>query len=654
MDNLVLFIVSLVLFVTLYYYIIKINKQTYEKFIGSTSADSGDIVPDNQDELNDLIKKHQVDYSDILYDMNYLFTQSPQSFLTNKIISFWSPMTNNTIHSLGTAVSDSRKKPTNLYTAAEGSELINPIGFESILKFGETNSSINIRIQAIDNRLTTLNTLVVKIQQLLTIYDNPDQSYHIAKIWNSRDTSRVAYLVPDIGIFNSQTSNSLFTSVNRDQFHDKFHFEFMNMVYIPSHMVITIRYPIQFNGNWTWYTDEFSGSTYNNIKSDLLNNQNYNLGTNVLGRTTIRPEGTAINLNEKINTLLQSKNIDFTRVSLQNERNMDIYVIKDVNFKNYWTNQLNTTKQQITTLNQQKQNFSNVLANSFSIWKPIVPTDYKAFGYILVKGLSQPVISSMKCVPTRCTKETRNWKLTDKIMVYQKDGIRYNLFKNPFHQTFEIYQEKLVNNRWVPNGTDGDILEQKILRIYPCIPECKYVDSLIESDKCAQNMCLNKRKIHQKSTPLYHKQAEKEAEAIMLDDIKKQDLLLENLKKVANEIESNHNKFDIVTKEFNRSKFNKYIGDTKYLHENTINKLFKTKDSVAVNINSPWGIQELKNMLKDELVNYAKKIKNIPVNNQQNPGTKNLPPGCTNWSEFKQNYRCKYSDPPCFGCVNPN
>ena len=107
----------------------------------------------------------------------------------------------------------------------------------------------------------------------------------------------------------------------------------------------------------------------------------------------------------------------------------------------------------------------------------------------------------------------------------------------------------------------------------------------------------------------------------------------------------------MANQEYNRSKLGKYISDKKILHSNAINKLFNSKSGVAVNINSPGGIETLKGMLKDQLVAYAKKLKNMEIN--PDAGTKQLPAGCTNWSEFKQNYRCKYSDPPCFGCVNP-
>ena len=62
MDNLVIIIVSIVLFITFYYYV---KKQNYESFTSSTNPSNGDIVPNQDDETSEIIKRHQVDYNDV-------------------------------------------------------------------------------------------------------------------------------------------------------------------------------------------------------------------------------------------------------------------------------------------------------------------------------------------------------------------------------------------------------------------------------------------------------------------------------------------------------------------------------------------------------------------------------------------------------------
>lgn len=285
------------------------------------------------------------------------------------------------------------------------------------------------------------------------------------------------------------------------------------------------------------------------------------------------------------------------------------------------------------------------LDGSFSIWKAIPPEGFKCFGNIINPGSLQPNKFDIKCVPERCAKVSRDWRPTDIVFTYTSDTDRLTIYKNPFHATLFSVVETRVGNEYIEKDRMG--LDEAVIRLYPCLKKCSYVDKLKEADDCSKTMCYKQKKIIS-TAPLVNKKAEELSHQTTLSDIKKQEDYIEQLKKTIYELETKHDKFKSVNTEHNRHKLNKHIRDTGNLHRDTINRLYNTKDAVAVNINAPGGAEGLKELLQQYLKKYAEVLGRVSKTKPGQPL-----PGCTNWTEFKKNNYCKYSNPPCFGCVNP-
>lgn len=315
-----------------------------------------------------------------------------------------------------------------------------------------------------------------------------------------------------------------------------------------------------------------------------------------------------------------------------------------------WQNIINDDENELYKLETHLKNIEDN-STSFTIWKPIPPKNYKAIGYVLTNHSTKPMLTDVKCVPERCTREVRPWDIKDRVFVIEIDNKRLSIYRNPITMTLFATVETRVETKWVEEKGFG-INEIPVLRLYPCLEKCNYVDNLIDADQCARNMCSNRKKDLAKVS-LSPRKADTEEEKILLNEIKEQDEYLEKLKNTIGGLEKKYDKFNIVNKEYNRHEFAKYLINQEKLHKGTINKLLKSKNSVAVNINSPGGVDFLKKLLMDYLQHHAKVLKTKHTQSQNDPGTRELPPGCTNWTEFKKTHRCKYSDPPCFGCVNP-
>jgi hypothetical protein len=604
MNKLVLIFISILIFLVCYYQINKIKEN-----FSSSDINDKDIVPESTDETVELIKRHQVDYAKKVYDTKFLFDKYGKLMKTKTQISFWEPLIDSAIYSLGTAVSDNLEKPTSLYTAIEGTELINPIKFKMIYRFGDFKSNLIIRINKLKESLPPYINKRDKIKKILDVYNNSDPIYHISKAWSKYNPIDMYYMV----INNSHWTSNKFKSIIEKSG--------LTNIEIPPYMNMTVSYQINENGKWNRVDKPITTWDYN---------KTIEYGKNI----------------ENIDTILPVA-LDLTQILQNNLKRGTIFknYTKNTELGQLWQNELDNHNTKIKRIEAELDTLPRKINDGiFSIWRPTPPEGYKVLGDILVFDHNQPILSKIKCVPERCTKETRNWDIKkDRKMILEDGNIRISFFRNPFHMTLHTFTEEKIDNRWQYKGEDPE--KSKIIRIYPCIPKCDYVDNLVKANSCAKNMCINKKN-RIESIPLTYRKSSIEAENIMLDEIKEQDLLLENLRKTAEELHTKQSKFNIVNQEFNRHEFSKYLKDQKDLHWDTINKLYKTRKGVAVNINSPGGLTTLKSMLKDYLKGHAKQLKNKTISGDRGEN-------CTNWTEFKQNHRCKYSDPPCFGCVNP-
>lgn len=619
MNHLLPFIIAIAIFLIIYYYI---NK-TKEHF------NNVDEEIQDEEQANELVKKHQIGYGDKVYDFNYIIETDGDSVENPKNrISLWQPISQTGLYNVGTPISINNERPDRPYTALEGSELINPVKFELLYRHGDSRRGINQDITDIDNQIANKKTRRDQYKSYMDIYDQQDPRYHITKAVRV-DNNDFRYPVINESYWSSRRRDRKYHGNNMDwwRFRSRDHLWGFTHLHMAPYLVITIKYRAREygdHGSWVDRTAEISGWDHS---------QNMEFGTNEEGLRAVKKH-----------------EIDLSRV-LNNDMRHDIKwenLRKNQAVRNMWQQQHDKLNNEINQLEAQKDVQTQALNKGmFTIWRPIPPEGYRTFGYIFLNGHNKPMLSDIKCVPERCSKETREWKLEDKMLSFKSEGMRYNFYKNPFHITLHVFIEKQVNGSWEYIGQNPE--KTKIFRVYPCVPKCNYVDNLIKANECAQNMCLNKKK-DLSSRPLRYRKSDTEAENMMLDEIKEQDILLEELKKTAKDLQLKQNKFDIIHKEFNRHELKHFLQNQGQLHRDTIDKLLKSKNGVAVNINSPGGMEALKAMLRDYLIHHAQMLKN---NKNANSG-QNMGASCTNWTEFKQNHRCKYSDPPCFGCVNPN
>jgi len=409
---------------------------------------------------------------------------------------------------------------------------------------------------------------------------------------------------------------------------------------------LIIKHEVDYNTN-IYNTDYLFNAYGSKIKTTnqlsfwtpFLDSGMYSIGTPVGKGLTSNPENkyTAVAGGEVINPL------DYIQIYMHG-RSKQIIQDEITKITSENKTQSSEIKKQLELLEREDKE------GIFSIWKPVAPKGYKAMGYILTPNNYKPMLSDVKCIPERCTREVRKWESKDIVFVLETDGKRLTMYRNPILMTLFATLEKRSGNKWIAEDNMG-LDEMPIMRLYPCLAKCDYVDKLIDADKCAKNMCINRKK-DLAAVPLHSSTADVEEEKILLNEIKEQEEYMQKLKESIANLEQNTNKFNIVQKEYNRHEFENYLKNQGLLHKNTINKLSKSDKSVAVNINSPGGIKTLKQMLMDYL-KYHASVLQTQNNKIKDAGTRQLPPGCTNWTDFKKTHRCKYSAPPCFGCVNP-
>ena len=126
----------------------------------------------------------------------------------------------------------------------------------------------------------------------------------------------------------------------------------------------------------------------NNDPRDITRRRTYEV-------KTILP--TIVNLNEVLKIDMRNNKVEFSSVR------------KNPLVRSYWQdmyNKLSNTILEYQTKLDLKQ--KELSSSSFTLWKPIPPEGYMTFGDILLKGHDKPMLSDIKCIPERCSKETRN------------------------------------------------------------------------------------------------------------------------------------------------------------------------------------------------------------------------------------------------------
>jgi hypothetical protein len=264
-------------------------------------------------------------------------------------------------------------------------------------------------------------------------------------------------------------------------------------------------------------------------------------------------------------------------------------------------------------------------------------------------------MNNIACVPTGCVKEIRDWTAADKVFEYNKDGVYWALYKNPYVGTFIA-----VNQPGVPEG--------KVSKVVACVAKCTAVDELKKADECARTYQKLNSSIQNKLTSAPDLVASTE-ESIYLNQIKEQNDNILQLQKRAKTMQIDIDKADIINVEMNKAKLQDYVDNQKRNIEIVTDNLERDQNRIQTNINIPISvlnqlitiIENLPNLSdskKQELINKIKdnaKAANsgLMTYGEYNANLNNILKSCPQYDLTGLVKKTTVGD-VCYGCGTPS
>ena len=188
------------------------------------------------------------------------------------------------------------------------------------------------------------------------------------------------------------------------------------------------------------------------------------------------------------------------------------------------------------------------------ILRPSAPVGYVSLGDILFNHTDPgytaklPIVDRFACVPEQCTREMREWLITDKVYEYNRDGKYLAIYKNPYLQTFRATTVVGV----LPPG--------KVSKVVACVEKCQLVDEILGADKCARKF-YNSNKAVIEATNLDNDNVVLSREsAIYQDKIRERQDKITELQDVARKLQVQDDKAELVNREYNRNKLQNLVG----------------------------------------------------------------------------------------------
>jgi hypothetical protein len=188
------------------------------------------------------------------------------------------------------------------------------------------------------------------------------------------------------------------------------------------------------------------------------------------------------------------------------------------------------------------------------ILRPSAPAGYVSLGDVLFNHTDPgytaklPIVDRFACVPEQCTREMREWLITDKVYEYNRDGKYLAIYKNPYLQTFRATTVAGV----LPPG--------KVNKVVACVEKCQLVDEILGADKCARKF-YNSNKAVIESTNLDNDNVVLSREsAIYQDKIRERQDKITELQDVARKLQVQDDKAELVNREYNRNKLQNLVG----------------------------------------------------------------------------------------------
>jgi len=230
--------------------------------------------------------------------------------------------------------------------------------------------------------------------------------------------------------------------------------------------------------------------------------------------------------------------------------------------------------------------FNNAIINNrleyfpLQIYAPVAPAGYQSLGHVfcnIARDLTKiKTMNNIACVPSGCVKEVRDWVPGDKVFEYNKDGVYWALYKNPYIGTFIG-----VSKPGVPDG--------KVCKVVACVAKCTAVDELKKAEQCARTYQALNKTVSSGLTSLPDLVASTE-EDIYLQQIKSQNDNIITLQNRARQLQTDIDKSDIITTEMNKAKLQNYVDTQKRNIELVADRLENDKNKIQANINIPMQV----------------------------------------------------------------
>lgn len=323
----------------------------------------------------------------------------------------------------------------------------------------------------------------------------------------------------------------------------------------------------------------------------------------------------------------------------------------------------NITSRNIPELSNLLQ-FNNAINNNqleyfpLVIYAPIAPTGYQSLGHVfcnVVKDLTKiKTMNNIACVPSGCVKEVRDWVPADKVFEYNKEGIYWALYKNPYIGTFTA-----VAKPGLPEG--------KVCKVVACVAKCTAVDELKKADQCARTYQTLNKNMTSNTTSLPDLVASTE-EDIYLDKIKTQNKNIIALQNRARQLQTDIDKADIITEEMNKTSLQNYVDTQKRNIELVANRLERDQNKIQTTINIPRQvlnqilqiINNLPNLTSEQKTNITNKIisnaqaanSGLLTSSQYNANLNNILRSCPQYDLTGLVKKSVVGD-VCYGCGTP-
>jgi hypothetical protein len=359
------------------------------------------------------------------------------------------------------------------------------------------------------------------------------------------------------------------------------------------------------------------------IIDNILDIENMNILTKFIqyiNKTTLLGIFFDIIINSTLSYNLTYVTFSVNQIGINNPSPLNIYNFTNNIISNMSTRILNLTYSENIDLNTSLQYlFSNIFPNiikfetfiidlskesiiefPLQIYNPLPPDGYTSLGHIFCNIPSDlekiKAAQNVACVPSNCVKEIREWLASDKIFEYNKNGVYWALYFNPYTGTFIS-----TNTPQLPKG--------KVSKVVACVTKCTAVDDLKKADECArQYYNINKKAVS--STPIIPDLVSNQEEEFYLSKIKVQSDSIAKLGQRAQNMQLTIDKANIINREMNKNKLQNYVDTQKVNIGIIMKKLIDDKNKIHTNIN-------VKLETVNEIIVMIKESTNIPPEQKQ-------------------------------------